>query len=104
MIRLADPEAERARAEHHRALVELQRSPLAGALVVRDVLLPDGEAISVPHGLGRVPVIVIPSCVRGASTSGHIEEVRAAAYAGGKYVVLRAAGWGADITVDLLVA
>ena len=103
VYRLEDPKAEQVRAEHHRAIVELQGSPLSRAVVIRDVRLTDGDTLPVAHGLGRVPVFVCPSAPRDALSSGSIIEVRSSAYPAKQYVMLLAQGWGADITVDLLV-
>lgn len=103
VLRLDDPRAEQVRAEHHRAITELQRSPLAGGVVLRDVLLTEGDTIPVAHGLGRVPTFVSCSCPRGAATFGAIIEVRSGAYAADQYVVLKADDWGDDIRVDILV-
>jgi len=103
VYRLEDPRAEQVRAEHHRAIVELQGAPLARAVIIRDVLLTEGDEVPVPHGLGRVPVFVCPSCPRNAATFGAIVEVRSTAYPAKQYVVLKADDWGDDVTVDLLV-
>lgn len=103
VYRLDDPKAEQVRAEHHRAITELQRAPLAGAVVLKGVTLESGVATPVPHGLGRVPVFVRESCPRGASSTGRVDEIRTSAYDAKKYIVLQATGWGATITVDVLV-
>jgi hypothetical protein len=99
-ITLDDAKAERVRREHHEAIRGLQRRP--EIVVIKDVTLVDSTIKEIAHGLGR-PVTVMVSPVRGASTSGRIEEVRSASYDRSKYVVLAAAGWGATITVDLWV-
>ncbi len=102
---LGDQQAERARLEHARAIEELQRQPLAGAVVVEAVSLADGIATPVPHGLGRLPRFVLPSAPRGPSTSGRIEEVRSTTSTldRRKFVVLTANGWGATIVVDVVI-
>lgn len=101
--RLTDTDAERVRAEHHRAIVEMQASPLAGAVVLSNVTIGDGATVPIPHGLGRIPRFVLPTCPRGALSMGGITEVRTSAYDARKFVVLHANGWGADIVIDVVV-
>lgn len=100
---LPDPVLERVRASHHEAIRELQSAPLAGGLVISGVELADGVPTPIPHRLGRAARWVSTSCVRGAATSGHIEEVRTGADRD-RYVTLKAVGWGATINVDVVVA
>jgi hypothetical protein len=95
--------AEVVRRDTEKAVAQLQGLPAAGMRVLADKSLTDGIATPIAHGLGRVPVIVIPSAPRNPSTSGRIEEVRSSAYDRTKYIVLEANGWGATITVDVLV-
>ena len=104
--RLADPAADAARQEHATAIGELQSSPLFAARVIPDVSLRDGIETPVAHGLGRTPVFVCPSAPRDPSSTGRIEEIRTT---GGaldrkRFVTLLATGWGATITVDVVVA
>lgn len=100
---LDDDKAELVRLEHERKILELQGQPLVGARALRDVQLADAVATPVAHGLGREATVLV-SPPRGASSTGRITEVRAT---GGpdrsKFVVLQANGWGATITVDLVV-
>lgn len=107
LISVATPSGmqDRTATDTQRAIDELQRAPLAGAIVIRDVSLADATATPVPHGLGREPVFVGISAVRGPSTSGRIEEVRSTSTVRDrkKYVTLTANGYGATVTVDLLV-
>lgn len=102
-IRLVDSDAERVRQDHHQAIVELQQLPAAALRPISDVALPDAVAVTVPHGLGRAPLWVGVSAVRGPVTSGRIEEVRGGANDRSRAVVLKASGFGATITVDLAV-
>ena len=81
---------------------ELQRLPLAGAKVIKDVTLYDGVAVPVAHRCGR-PVVVLTSPPRGAVTTGRIEEVRSGSHDRAQYAVLKASDWGASITVDVVV-
>lgn len=95
---------DRARREIAEAVRELQNLPMAAARVVQNIELADATATPVAHGLGRVPVFVGISAVRGPSTSGRIEEVRSTSGVRdrSKFVTLTANGYGATVTVDLL--
>lgn len=100
---LEDENAEIVRLEHERKIVEMQKLPAAALVPLGSLELADGIERPIPHPLGR-RAFVWHSPPRGAVTSGRIEEVRAS---GGpdpaKYVVLKATGWGATITVDVAV-
>lgn len=101
---LDDEKAELVRIEHERKIVELQACPLAGAVLIRDVLLRNGIATPIPHGLGRPAQWVRESCVRGGVTVGFVEELRDASVADRKvYVTLRANNYGGDVTADVMV-
>jgi hypothetical protein len=102
-IELEDERAERARRSHASAITELQTGPLAGAKVIAGISLPDGELRTVAHKLGRAPRWVGVSVVRGASTAGVITETRGGQYNASQLLALTASGYGATITVDLLV-
>lgn len=102
-VKLADTTAEQVRRDHHDAIVELQQQPLVGGLVVADVVLADGVATRVPHKLGRAPIFVKDSCPRGAASNGRVDEIRDGTDRA-KAIVLKASGWGASITVDVVVA
>ncbi len=87
-----------------RNLVDVARE-LQGQRTVRiiaDVELADGVPTPVAHRLGR-RAFVFPSPVRGASTSGRIEEIRDGSHDPNQYVVLEANGFGATVTIDLEV-
>jgi hypothetical protein len=99
-----DPKLEEMRRDHRAAIAELQTLPLAGAVIKRDVTLQSGVATPVPHGLGRIPNIVIPSVPRGAVSAGFIVEVRDGKFRRDQYITLTASGYGATITIDLTVA
>lgn len=101
---LGDIAAERARRQHDAAITELQKRPAYGLHVLPAIQLADGIATPVAHKLGRAPAFVQTSCPRGPSSSGRIEEVRSTVYDRSKVVVLKATGWGATITVDVMVA
>lgn len=101
-ITLADEQLERVRRNHGDAIAELQRLPASSTRTIRDIVLADGVATPVPHGLGR-PAFVTVSPPRGISLSGRIEEVRDGAHDRNRYVVLKQTGCGANITVDIEV-
>ena len=103
--RLDDRKVDEVTRDHARRINELVKLPVASMKVIADVVLVDGIETPVAHGLGRVPTFVRESCPRGGVATGRIEEVAAPLVAVDrvKYVVLKAAGWGATITVDVQV-
>lgn len=100
-LTLADADADRVRRNHAEAITELQATPAAGARVLRGVELADGIDTPVAHGLPRAPSFVTCSVPRGAIAAGYLEEVRSGTDR--RAVVLRATGYGATVTVDVLV-
>lgn len=100
---VADPDVERVVRELRAKVVELQRLPLAGAVIVKGVELEDGVPRAVPHRLGRPFVTFFHSPPRSPSTSGRIEDVRSSSFDAKQFVVLEANGFGATITVDVVV-
>lgn len=101
-VRLADPDAERVRRSHDRAIRDLQVQPGVGLRVIKGVVLPNNVRTPVPHGLGVEPAWVGPSAVRGSVTVGAIIEFRDGVDRKQR-VEIAASGYGATITVDLLV-
>lgn len=101
--RLDDPKLEEARRVLAAKIVELQGLPFSGAQVITGVQLSDGIDTPVAHKLGRAPVWAGVSCVRNASTVGMVQEVRSTSHDPKQYVVLRADGYGATVTVSLAV-
>jgi hypothetical protein len=101
--RLADPKAELAHRELVAKIVELQGLPSSVMRVLADVELKQGVETTVVHNLGRAPAWVKESCVRYATATGRVEEVRGGKFDRTKYVVLKATGFGATIVVDLVV-
>lgn len=99
---LDDEKAELVRIEHERKIVELQQLPGTSLGVIRDVTLADGVATPIPHRLGR-RVSATNTPPRGALSTGRIEEVRDGSHDPKQYVVLKATGWGASITIDVWV-
>jgi hypothetical protein len=98
---LADAVLERVRRNLVDAVAELQKRP--EPRVLANITLQDGIATPVPHGLSRAAAWVRESCVRGASSTGRVEEVRDGTYDRTKYVTLKATGYGATVTVDVVV-
>jgi hypothetical protein len=101
VTKLADELIERVRANFFAAISELQRLRIIGATVLTDIELENGVETLVAHPLGR-RVAVFISPVRDASTSGRIEELRDGVDAK-KFIKLKANGYGATVTVDVLV-
>ncbi len=95
-----DGDAERARRDHVERIDELQGLPFCGARVIPNVTLADGVATSVAHGLGRNPVWICESVIRGAVSAGYITETRTGDRS--RVVTLTANDYGATITVDLV--
>lgn len=101
-IKLADEQLERVRRNTHDAVSELQRLPSSTARILRNIALLDGIATPIAHGLGR-RAFVVHSPPRGAMSAGYIEEVRDGSSKPETYVVLKANGYGATITIDIEV-
>ena len=99
--RLSDETAERVRRSHATAIEALQAMPASALTVISGVTLVDGIATTVKHGLGRAPRIVIHGVPRGASSTGRIDEVDNPSRS--QFLLLRATGYTATITVDLAV-
>ena len=75
--------------------------PAAGMVIVT-VDLADGVNTTVAHKLGRPPRAVVQGLVRGAASAGIIRDLTTAARDRSKTLLLRADGYGATITVDIL--
>jgi hypothetical protein len=103
-VRLPDPATDRAMRDHRRAWTDLLALVAIGARVIHGIELADGVDTPVAHELGRAPLYVRESCPRGATSTGRVVEVSSADFNRAEHVVLRATGWGATITVDVLVA
>ena len=100
--RLDNPQLARVVENIQRRIDELQRQPAVKARII-EVTLVNATATPIAHGLGRAPVMVIPSAPRGATSAGRIDEVRSDSTDRTKTVVLKATGYGATITLDLMV-
>ncbi len=103
-IRLKDEDAEKVRRSHALAIEELRGLPATSLRLRRNVELPDNTNVYVAHGLGRAPLWVGISAVRGAGlTTGRIEDNTASRSAdASRFVVLQADDWTGTITVDLV--
>ena len=103
-IALDDEKAERCNRNHRERIDELQSVPIVGARLVLGIDLADGVATPVPHKLGKLYTVAIPTAPRGAVSTGRITEIRATGGAAPeKYVTLQADGYGATIRIDLVV-
>lgn len=103
--RLDDRKADEVARDHARRIGALQNLPAAGLKVITGVSLADGVETLVLHRLGVAPSAVLVSAPRGSiASTGHVEERRTSTTLDRKnYVALYATGWGATITVDLVV-
>lgn len=101
--RLDDRKVDRVARDHARRIDDLGKLPASGMRVIRDVELADGVETPIAHGLGRRATYVRESSPRGAVATGRIEEVRTSDYDADKFVVLKASGWGAAVTIDVQV-
>lgn len=100
--RLAEPQAEEARRVLVEAVRELQALPSADLTVIPNVDLANGALVPVAHKLGRPPRFVSCSTPRNATAAGYVVEVRDGTDRA-RVVMLRASGYGATITVDVVV-
>src|SRR4051812_47181094 len=105
---LADRDADQVRRSHADAIRELQVAPASSMRVLRDVQLPNGVEVPIAHKLGRAPAWVKESAPRGAATTGLVRDMGSVTAAGvpidrAQRIVLRADGYGATITVDVMV-
>jgi hypothetical protein len=100
-VKLADELLERVRRNFADAISEIQRLRITGARVLEGIELDDGVETLVSHTLGRRAVVFV-SPVRGAASAGRIDELRDGVDAS-KFIKLMASGYGATVTVDLLV-
>jgi hypothetical protein len=99
--RLPEPQAEEARRVLVESVRELQALPASSLTVIPSVELADGALVSVAHKIGRAPLFVACSAPRGPAAAGYIEEVRDGTDRK-RVVVLRATGYGATVTVDVV--
>lgn len=100
-IKLDDVNAERVRVKHETAIAELQQSKASGLKTIANISLANGAATPVPHTLGHAPSWVGISVPRGATSAGYVVETITKARAA--VLTLTANGYGATITVDLVL-
>lgn len=106
--RLADETAERIRRNHEQRLLEAEARPRP--VIIADQVLAPGANVAVAHKLGRRPQWVGVSCVRGALNVGIVRDVTAgppglfnSPVDPTQVVMLRADGYNATVTVNVLV-
>ncbi len=97
-IHLDDSKTDQAMEDHRRVLQDMLRTL---PVVIKDVELANGTRTVVKHGLGRKYTSVFASPVRGATATGRI--VEDVATNKDREIWLTATGFGAAVTVDLLV-
>ncbi len=95
-----DPKIDRAITDHKATIDKVAERPGVNMVVLAGIELADGVETPVPHKLDKAPSAVWCSAVRGPTTVGMIEEVGSRT---NKYVTLKASGYGATVTVDVLV-
>lgn len=110
---LEDPAAETIRRIHSDKIVELQQLPITATAVRSDITIANGATITLAHKLGRAPLMVWVSPVRGLAgaagtpTVGQVSELRntlnGTPIDRTKVVVLLANGFGASVLVDVAV-
>lgn len=99
-----DENTERLRARFVECIRELQSLPFAKATIVPGVELVNATPKIIAHNLGRVPVFVSTSTPRGATSAGRIDDItRDQQIDRTQFVVLLATGYGATITVEMMV-
>lgn len=103
VTKLDDPKLETVRRNQNEAIGELQKLPFANSRIIANVILADGVETPIAHQLGRLPLFVFPSIPRGALSAGRIDEIRNGTVDRSKLLKLKASGYGAIITVDLVV-
>ncbi len=94
--------AETARRVTEACIREIQDLPASSLRIIAGVELVDGVATPIAHKLGRAPVWVQASVVRGATATGRIVETRSGSYDRTQVVVLTATDHGATVTIDLV--
>lgn len=97
-IHLDDSKTDQAMEDHRRVLQDMLRTL---PVVIRDVELANGTRTVVKHGLGRKYTSVFVSPVRGATATGRVVDDESTST--DREIWLTATGFGAAVTVDLLV-
>lgn len=105
--KLADQAAETVRQNVDQRVRELQLLPCVDARVFT-LTMPNNVVVFLPHRLGREPLFVGPSAIRGAVAAGLMQDFGHLDPVGQpidrtQVVPLRAFGYGGTVTVDWLV-
>lgn len=98
-----DPKVERAFKDQARTVDTIAAAPGVNMAVLGAFELADGVETPIPHKLGKVPSAAWASFVRGPVTVGMIEEVTSSSWDRAKYLTLKASGYGATVTVVVVV-
>ncbi len=100
--------AERVRRSQSDAIKELQTQPFATAVIKRNIAIPaSGTVVSVAHGLGRAPQMVIVSPPRMADTTGQttgaVFDINETRRSGDRtrVVAFQGIGFTLDVVVDI---
>lgn len=107
-IKLDDDQAERVHRNIEQRLLEIQASPALSSMTLANVVLADNAETVVPHGLGRIPTVLV-SPPMGAASGGVIRDFGSKSPLTGvindrtKSILLRCDGFGAAITVNIVV-
>ncbi len=106
--RIADPTTDSVVKSHAVTLKEIMALPASEIRVIGPVQLPDGSGVQIPHGLGRKPLTFFLSPPDGATAAGVVQDYGSITPAGApndqtRYISLRAVGFGATITVMVMV-
>lgn len=99
---IQDPVVGKALDEIHSILKALITQPFTNCQVISGVELEDGVVTKVKHGLGKKYALVIHTPVKNPSTVGMIQEL--APDDPSREVWLQADGYGATVTVNLIVS
>ncbi len=106
LTRIKDEAVDRVLRNIQARIDQVQRIPIVGGVLFRDVEIGNNGNRWIRHSLGRRAAVLVSPPRGGASTSGRITDITEDAGVSEdrtKVVVLRAAGWGTDITVDVWI-
>lgn len=103
--KLADPDLDRFKKTVERQIKELQAVPIVGGILYRNVELPDGQTVILPHNFGRRAFTLIspPNASFGATTGRIRNPIDTALYDPNKMSILKAQDWGETIYVDVML-
>jgi hypothetical protein len=107
-VTLKDETAERARRNHAERIDELQSVPIVRGKLIAGVSLPDGDEVSIHHGLGRRASVFPAVPLQGdfTATNGRLLDItllRSDKVDVRQYSVLKASGFGGTLTLDVWV-